>query len=223
MLRIDHLQIAPLPALSFEVRSGHCLAVEGPSGSGKTRLLRAIADLDPAHGDIFLDGAHRDEMSGPDWRRSVRHVSAEPGWWTKTPRETLLRATPQHTVDDTKLRQMMNTVGLDAGLLDDPITTLSTGQRQRLALLRALADKPRVILLDEPTAALDPTSAALVEELIRFQLLAGKIVLLVSHDAKLRARLQTQQLDIVNPGPNQFAKPETKGATLEAGNPLGSQ
>ena len=186
-----------MPPLSFEVKDGQCLAVEGPSGSGKTRLLRAIADLDPAEGDIFLDGAHRNEMPAPAWRRLVRYVSAEPGWWTKTPRGTLLESQPEKVkADDERLRRTLDTVGLPASILDEPIAKLSTGQRQRLALLRALGDEPRVILLDEPTAALDPTAAALVEELIKFQLLAGRSVVLVSHDAKLRARLATVHLEI---------------------------
>ena len=199
MLRIDYLRVAPLPALSFQVKDGSCLTIEGPSGSGKTRLLRAIADLDPAKGDIFLDGAGRNEMSAPDWRRLVRYVSAEPGWWTTTARRTLTStASGKGEADEERLARTLSTVGLPASLLDEPISDLSTGQRQRLALLRALADEPRVILLDEPTAALDPTAAALVEELIRYQMLAGRIILLVSHDAKLRDRLATDTLDVVD-------------------------
>lgn len=183
--------------MSFQVKDGTCLAIEGPSGSGKTRLLRAIADLDPAKGDVFLDGAGRNETPAPEWRRLVRYVTAEPGWWTTTPRQALLTQSPQlGDGDDERLIRTLNTVGLSEKILDEPLTTLSTGQRQRLALLRALADDPRVLLLDEPTAALDPTAAALVEELIRFHMLAGRIVLLISHDAKLRARLATDTLDV---------------------------
>lgn len=71
MLRVDYLAVPGLPALSFEVAAGECLAVEGPSGSGKTRLLRAIADLDPVQGYVHLDGVERSEMRGPEWRRHV--------------------------------------------------------------------------------------------------------------------------------------------------------
>ena len=66
MLRVDHLKVRGLPPLSFSVSKGECLAVEGPSGCGKSLLLRAIADLDPAEGAVFLrrgrtqrDGRHR--------------------------------------------------------------------------------------------------------------------------------------------------------------------
>ena len=87
MLRVDYLAVPGLPTLSFEVAAGECLAVEGPSGSGKTRMLRAIADLDPAGGYVHLDGVERGEMRGPEWRRHVRYASAEPAWWAATGRE----------------------------------------------------------------------------------------------------------------------------------------
>lgn len=203
LLRIDYLRTAPLPPVSLQVQDGSCLALEGPSGSGKTRLLRAIADLDPSKGDVFVDGAGRNETPAPEWRKLVRYVTAEPGWWTQTPRQALALKIDRQIAnnvspgeEDERLNRALSTVGLSAALLDEPLTSLSTGQRQRLALLRALVDEPRVLLLDEPTAALDPTASALVEELIRFHMLAGRMVLLISHDAKLRQRLATDTLDI---------------------------
>lgn len=209
MLRIDYLLTPPLSALSFEVQNGSCLAIEGPSGSGKTRLLRAIADLDPVQGTVYLDGQAQHETPAPQWRQMVRYVSAEPVWWTPTPRAALeqyKKKSQDRSTDDRnsdggdetneRLQRALNTVGLAPALLDEPIENLSTGQRQRLALLRALGNAPRVLLLDEPTAALDPTASALVEELIRYQLLAGCIVLLVSHDEKLRSRLANDRLDV---------------------------
>jgi len=186
MLRIDNLRVPGLPALSFEVPAQECLAVEGPSGSGKTRLLRAIADLDPAEGYVTLEGVERREVPGPEWRRRVRYASAEPAWWARTAREHLAAAP--------KLDRLLSALGLDPALLDRPIAELSTGERQRLGLIRAVADEPRVLLLDEPTSALDPQAAALAEELIRFQMLAGRMVVLVSHDAQRVARLAHARL-----------------------------
>jgi ABC-type iron transport system FetAB ATPase subunit len=199
VLRIDYLCVSGLPPLSFEVAAHECLAVEGPSGSGKTRLLRAIADLDPADGYVYLEGLERHEMPGPQWRRRVRFASAEPAWWGTTAREHL-PATP-------KLERLLAALALDPKLLDRPVAELSTGERQRFALVRAIADEPSVLLLDEPTAALDGQSTALAEELIRFQLLAGRIVILVSHDQAQIGRLAHARLQLVGGAPGRA--PET--------------
>lgn len=198
MLRVDHFSIGAIPSLTFTVPDGECLAVVGPSGSGKSRLLRAIADLDPAGGHLFVDGVERREMSGPQWRRLVRYVAAEPHWWTDTARQ----AFPEETL--ARALRMLSGLGLQPSLLDQPVMQLSTGERQRLALARAFADEPRVLLLDEPTSALDQTSAALVEELIRFQVLAGRTVLLASHDMGLVRRLAQSELQL---GPQQQPPP----------------
>ncbi len=194
MLRVEHLKAGTLPPLSFSVADGECMAVEGPSGSGKTRLLRAIADLDPAPGLVFVDGTERREMSAPSWRRLVRYAAAEPAWWTDTP-----RAGFPNESSSARLARLLASVGLEAGALDRPVAQLSTGERQRLALVRALLDEPRVLLLDEPTASLDAAAGALVEELIRFQLLAGRAVLLASHDAGAVGRLAHVRLELAPP------------------------
>lgn len=191
MLRIENLRAGDLPPLSFKLSDGECLAVEGPSGAGKSRLLRAIADLDAASGHVFLDGAERREMAGYAWRALVRYVSAEPAWWTETARQTF----PPTTSPD-RIRRLSDALGLDAATLDSPLSQTSTGERQRMALVRALADEPRVLLLDEPTAALDAGTAALVEELIRYQLLSGRLVMLVSHDAAMIERLASVRLEL---------------------------
>lgn len=194
MLRVEHLQVRGLPRMSFEVPSGECFAVLGPSGSGKTLLLRAIADLDPdlaedgAPGHVLLGGLDRREMPAHQWRRLVRFVPAEPAWWTETARA--------HLPADADPARLLRSLALNETLLDRPLAQLSTGERQRLALVRAMIDEPKVLLLDEPTAALDATNAALVEELIRFQLLQGRSVILVSHDPEQARRLAHAELHL---------------------------
>jgi ABC-type multidrug transport system ATPase subunit len=188
MLRIDYLQVPGLPSLSFEVAARECLAVEGPSGSGKTRLLRAIADLDAAEGYVYFEGTERRELSGPEWRRRVRYASAEPAWWGATARE--------HFPAAAKLERLLSALALDRSLLDRPLAELSTGERQRLGLARAVADDPRVLLLDEPTSGLDAQAAALAEELIKYQMLAGRVVILVSHDFQQIERLAHARLQL---------------------------
>ncbi len=204
MLRIENLRAGNLPPLSFAVADGECLAIEGPSGAGKTRLLRAIADLDEAGGYLTHKGGRRGEMPASEWRRKVRYAAAEPAWWTDT-------AGAVFNGDKLLLeraRKLAGDLGLDSTILDRPIAQLSTGERQRLALARAMADQPRVLLLDEPTGALDPVSAALAEELIRYQALAGRSVILVSHDAAQVHRLADARLQLgpTAPGPARHSK-----------------
>ena len=189
MLRVDYLAVPGLPTLSFEVAAGECLAVEGPSGSGKTRMLRAIADLDPAGGYVHLDGVERGEMRGP---------AVAPSRSLCLGRARLVGARPGASISrkSARLDRLLSALALDAGHLDRPLAELSTGERQRLGLIRALADEPRVLLLDEPTSALDATSAAMAEELIKFQLLAERIVLLVSHDVAQIERLAHARLQL---------------------------
>jgi ABC-type iron transport system FetAB ATPase subunit len=198
VLRVDYLSVPGMPALSFEVAARECLAVEGPSGSGKTRLLRAIADLDPAEGYVFLEGVERREMAAPAWRRRVRYAAAEPAWWAPTARE--------HFAATAKLERLLPALALDPALLDRPIAELSTGERQRFGLIRAIADEPQVLLLDEPTSALDAATAALAQELIKFQLLAGRIVVLVSHDAGQIERLAHARLQLAGAAPSQHTR-----------------
>ena len=188
MLRIESLQVYGLAPVSFEIAKGECVAVQGPSGSGKTVLLRALADLDPAQGQIFLDGAERNSMSGPAWRKQVRYAAAEPGWWGETPRE--------HFAQGTGLDKLVNQLGLKSTQLDQSVTQLSTGERQRMALVRAVFDQPSVLLLDEPTGALDAKATRQAERLIRRQLKTGNVVILVSHDPSQVKRLASRKLII---------------------------
>lgn len=196
MLRVEKLKVGKLPALSFELPPGECLAVEGPSGAGKTRLLRAIADLDPAPGYVYLEAVERSEMSAPEWRRRVRYVAAEPGWWADTARAHIPVSAAA------RFERQAAALGLKSDVIARPIADLSTGERQRLALARALVDDAKVLLLDEPCAALDSANAALVEELIRYQLLSGRSVILVSHVEGQVERLAHSRLQLAAPDPS---------------------
>lgn len=196
MLRIEKLHVEPLPPMSFAVQDGECLAIEGPSGSGKTRLLRAIADLDPAPGHIFLNGAERNEIPGHEWRRRVRYASAEPVWWTETPRAAFY--SPNKSPNE-RLARLLSALALSPKILDQSIASLSTGERQRLALIRALFDEPQVLLLDEPASALDSEATALAAELIRFQILAGRSVIVTAHEQTAVSKLAHIKLQLARP------------------------
>ena len=174
MLSVQDLHRPGLSSTSFDLAAGECLAVQGVSGSGKTLLLRAIADLDPNTGSITLDDISRDAVPAPLWRRQVAYVPAEPGWWADT-------VAPHFPIWD-KAEPIAAMLGLPASCGEANLSTLSTGERLRLALVRALVLDPRVLLLDEPTAALDPLSTQAIETVITARINAGVGVLWVTHD-----------------------------------------
>ena len=180
-LRIEGLHSPLAGPFDLAVAPGECVAVTGPSGSGKSLLLRMIADLDPNAGGVWLDGQAREEFAAPAWRRRVAYAAAEPGWWSEQ--------VATHFPDIPAARALAARLGVAGELLAGPVLRLSTGERQRLALVRTLLAGPPVLLLDEPTGALDTASVALVEALLRELLASGVAILLVSHDPALAARL----------------------------------
>ncbi len=188
LLKLEEVKVYGLEPVSFQVSAGECLAVQGPSGAGKTVLLRAIADLDPVEGRIALDDTDRLAVSGPAWRARVRYAAAEPGWWDETPRP--------HFRDPDSIAEIVRALGLGEGILGQPLARISTGERQRLALARALEDSPDVLLLDEPTGALDAKATARAEKLLKTQLKTGRIILLVSHDPEQIARMANRKMTI---------------------------
>ena len=168
---------------TFDVHAGECIAIQGPSGAGKSVLLRMLADLDPHDGDALLDGRAASSMPAPDWRTAVVYQAAEPAWWEATAGAHFADA-DRAFVDGT-----LAALGLSPALLGTEIERLSTGERQRLALVRSLARRPRVLLLDEPTAALDPDAVARVETLLRDRLADGMAILIVTHAGEQARRL----------------------------------
>jgi ABC-type iron transport system FetAB ATPase subunit len=168
---------------TFDVHAGECIAIQGPSGAGKSVLLRMLADLDPHDGDALLDGRAAASMPAPDWRALVVYQAAEPAWWEPTARAHFAAA------DLPFVESTVAALGLAPALLDAPIERLSTGERQRLALVRSLARNPQALLLDEPTAALDPDAVARVEALLRDRLAHSMAMLVVTHAAEQARRL----------------------------------
>jgi putative ABC transport system ATP-binding protein len=188
LLQIRDLQTKILKPASFSLAAGECIAVKGPSGAGKTLLLRAIADLDPNRGLVSLEGRDRLTIPGPEWRRFVGYVPAEPGWWAETVGE--------HFGDWTAAAAVLTSLGFPKESKSWLIARLSTGERLRLALVRALIIRPKVLLLDEPTAALDAASVASIESLIATRIRAGLAVLWVTHDTAQARRIARRQLAV---------------------------
>jgi ABC-type iron transport system FetAB ATPase subunit len=174
-LKTTDLQFGSIGPFSLSVTSGRCLAVAGPSGSGKSLLLRMIADLLPHAGTCRIDGRDSTAMTAPQWRQLVRYSGSEPGWWAPT--------IAAHFRNAENNREGAERLGLPQALFDAAPDRLSTGERQRFALLRAIEQRPRFLLLDEPTSALDHTSTLQVEALIGQMIEEDIGIVIVSHAA----------------------------------------
>jgi len=155
-LRVKDIENEWLPKSSLEVAVGECVVISGPSGAGKSLLLRAIADLDTHKGYVGIDDSSCNDVTAMQWRKQVGLLTAESAWWGELVSDHL---------DDVD-NEMLAALGFDSESLNWSVDRLSTGEKQRLAILRVLANKPDFLLLDEPTANLDPKSVSKVEELL---------------------------------------------------------
>ena len=185
---IKSLQVLNLAPWSCELAEGECITLGGASGSGKTRLLRAIADLDPHQGECLLAGKNCSSMAGHEWRRQVGYLTAESQWW-----HPLVGA---HFEDaDTGLLKQL---GFDESVMGWRIERLSSGEKQRLALVRMLQQNPGVLLLDEPTANLDRDCTRVIEKIVAQQQQQGKAVIWVSHNQQQSLRVSDRYWQIAS-------------------------
>lgn len=181
--------------LGLTLRAGTSCCVQGASGTGKTQLLRLLAGLDPAdEGTITLHGRPPEAWGMPTWRARVAYVpqgapivSATPAAWRA--RLETLRTHPPDGPDPCEVAARLS---LPQAAWEQPWASLSGGERQRLHLALALSTAPEVLLLDEPTAALDPALVGAVEAL-----LAGRTALWVTHDP---AQIERLGADVISMG-----------------------
>ena len=186
-LRLQDFSTPLLDPFDLELKAGECVTLSGASGSGKSRLLRAIADLDPHGGEAWCDKTRQQDQCGPGWRRQVALLPAESAWWEE-------RVGDHFEQLDAGTLALLE---LPAEAADWQVSRLSSGERQRLALLRVLSVEPEVLLLDEPTANLDQENGQRVEALIeRWRRQHKTAVLWVSHDPAQQQRVGDRCLRI---------------------------
>lgn len=185
-LTIKQLRSAVAGPFDLRLATGGCAAITGPSGSGKSLFLRMIADLDPNEGAVWLNARERASMPAPQWRKHVTYVSAESGWWADLVIDHFSSQGRSEVV------ALSARLGLRADRLDAPVAQLSTGEKQRLSLIRALLPNPPVLLLDEPTGPLDEVSVTQVEALLQEKMAGGTSIVLVTHNSTQAARLGAQ-------------------------------
>ncbi|MFM0336554.1 ABC transporter ATP-binding protein [Paraburkholderia fungorum] len=192
-----------LQPTTFALRAGNRVAVTGPSGSGKSVFLRALALLDPLDGGrIMWHGARIERAAIPRYRRNVAYIRQRPALLDGSVEDNLRYPFELHTYRDVRFdRAQAASLAAQAGrgddFLDKRASELSGGEAQITALIRVLQLAPEVLLLDEPTASLDPESAHAIEGLVHawFDAAPGRHASIwVSHDPAQAARMSERHL-----------------------------
>jgi ABC-type iron transport system FetAB ATPase subunit len=175
-LQVHDLAFQGRGPYSFRLAPGTVTGLHGVSGAGKSLLLRAMADLDVHDGEVILNGTACASIPARDWRQMVGMLPAESFWWFDTVGEHFRG--PADTFESLLAR-----LGFPAEVLGWQVSRLSTGEKQRLAIVRLLQNSPRALLLDEPTASLDAANIERTEQLLLDYCRSEQVPLLwVSHD-----------------------------------------
>ncbi len=223
-LRIRGLTVAypggppVLDGLDLDVPHGARVALVGPSGAGKSTLAGVLFGfLGPAAvraGSVTLGGSELLGRDPDEVRTVVSGVPADPHVFDSTVRENLRLARP--SASDEQLRDVLDRVGLDRLALDEPVGAhgrrLSGGMHRRIAVARALLADPAVLVLDEPTAHLDPdTRDAVLDDIL--DAARGRTVLLITHDRACMDRMDA--VHRLGRGNGRADRPDHQGRTGE--------
>lgn len=190
-----------LRGVTLSLRPGEFVGLAGPNGAGKTTFLRVAAGLLRATGGtLHLAGAALESKSRKEVVRSVAYLAhGAPAHWPVSVEQVVAMGRLPHTDGRRRLtdedwqviRESMQQAAVEE-LAARPVTQLSEGERARVMIARALAQQPKLLLADEPTAALDPYHQLRVLELLRGLVARGGAVLAVFHDLPLAMRYCTR-------------------------------
>lgn len=213
-----------LKDINLEVARGEVFALIGPTGAGKTTLLRLLDLLDtPASGSIYFDGidATRSDKLSLKIRRRMSFVLQKPVVFNTSVYDNIAYGLKWRGLTGSSLQQrvhrILEMVGL-SGDKDRNARTLSGGEAQRVAISRAIATEPELLLLDEPTANLDPNSTARIEELVSDIIQQhNTTIIMATHDTAQGQRLANRMGVLINGEVHQigaaaelFTSPETR-------------
>ncbi|MEM6451200.1 MAG: ATP-binding cassette domain-containing protein, partial [Cyanobacteria bacterium P01_D01_bin.105] len=187
-----------LKGISFEVASGEFVALVGPSGAGKTSLLRLINRLSEySAGRIYLDGQEIGQLPVVRLRQQVALVNQESRLLSMTVKKALgyplrLQGKPDSEINES-VEQWCARLNIPSDWMERTETTLSLGQRQRIAIARTLITQPKVLLLDEPTSSQDiGYSEFLLARLANWAREGQMTIIMANHQLELASRHVTR-------------------------------
>jgi ABC-type iron transport system FetAB ATPase subunit len=204
-LQLSNLIFQGRGPYSFQINPGHVAGLQGASGAGKTLLLRAIADLDPNQGQVRLGDIICSRVPAPQWRKTVAMLPAESFWWFDMVGD-------HFQVSSRRVNENLQQLGFEPDVLNWEVSRLSTGEKQRLAIVRLLQNRPRALLLDEPTASLDAANIDRTETMLVEYCRQEQVPLLwVSHDPGQLERVADMEFFLENDGTLKVIRGEQHG------------
>jgi putative ABC transport system ATP-binding protein len=181
-----------LNQISVVINSNDITGIIGPSGAGKSTFLRLLNKLiSPSEGKILFESKDTKGIPSQKIRKEIGLVQQRPFLFNGTVKENLLYGPKIWNINysDDELIQLLQKVALGEEFLDKQVEGLSGGEQQRVSLARSLANKPRVLLLDEPTSSLDINSEEIIETTLKQLNQEGIKIIIVTHSLEQTERL----------------------------------